>query len=256
MSASRPELRGLLLDFDGTIAETERRGHRVAYNRAFAELGLGWQWDEHLYGELLAVAGGRERLRHYIETHRPRLPDDPALVSSLVARIHDAKIRHFAAIAPTIGARPGVLRLLREAGEAGIRTAIATTAARAGVEAILASVTGLSSLVTLIAANDVVERMKPAPDVYLWTLAQLRLSANECVAIEDSNVGLRAATGAGLATVVTVSDYTALEDFAGARAVLTDLGEADAPARSLGGLAPGNGIVNVDFLRAVLSPAS
>jgi HAD superfamily hydrolase (TIGR01509 family) len=246
----RGELRGLLLDFDGTIAETERSGHRVAYNRAFAELGLAWSWDESLYGELLGVAGGKERLQAYIERRHPQLL---ARASSLVPRVHEAKIRHFARLAPALPLRHGVLRLLREAGQAGIAVAIATTAARAGVEAILGREPALAALVALIASGDDVERKKPAPDVYLWALQRLGLSCDECVAVEDSGVGLRAALGAGLATVVTVSDYTANDDFTAARAVLTSLGEADAPALSIRGPAPLDGIVDVDFLRTILA---
>jgi beta-phosphoglucomutase-like phosphatase (HAD superfamily) len=245
------ELRGLLLDFDGTIADTERHGHRVAYNHAFAEMGLGWTWDESLYGELLRVAGGKERLRFYIERHHPHLLAD-ALASSLIPRIHEAKIRHFGRLAPTIPLRHGVLRLLGEASHAGIRIVIATTAAKPGVEALLAQEPALTGMVTLIAASDAVERKKPAPDVYLWAMEQLRLSADECVAVEDSEIGLHAALGAGLATVVTVSDYTTLDDFTGARTVLTSLGDPGAPARSIRGLAPGNGMVDLAFLRTIL----
>src|SRR5664279_3372776 len=243
-----PELRGLLLDFDGTIAETERFGHRVAYNCAFAEMGLGWIWDESLYGELLRVAGGKERVRSFIERHHPHLLDD-ALASNLIPRIHEAKGRHFARLAPTIALRPGVLRLVREATEAGIQVVIATTAARQGVDAVIAQEPTLPAMVTLIAAGDVVERKKPAPDIYLWALQRLGLSSGECVALEDSEVGLRAALSAGLTTVVTVSDYTALEDFTGARTVLTGLGASGAPARSIRGPSPDDGMVTLDFLR-------
>ena len=145
-----------------------------------------------------------------------------------------------------------MLRLVREASNAGIKIAIATTAARAGVEALLAQDEALRKAVTLIAAGDAVERKKPAPDVYLWALEQLELAADECVAIEDSEIGLRAALSAGVATVVTVSDYTARDDFTGARAVLSDLGDDDAPARSVCGPAPDSGVVDVAFLRKVL----
>ncbi len=245
-------LRGLLLDFDGTVAETERSGHRVAYNLAFAELGLGWTWDESLYGELLAVAGGRERLRFYIERHHPHLLDD-ALASTLIPRIHETKIRHFAQSATGIPLRPGVMRLVREASDAGVRIAIATTAAKPGVDALLAQQPALAAMVTLIAAGDVVERKKPAPDVYLWALERLRLSSDECVAVEDSEVGLRAAQSAGLATVVTVSDYTAREDFTGASTVLGSLGDPGLPARSIRGPAPDNGLVDLAFLQRILA---
>ncbi len=243
-------LKGLLLDFDGTIAETERFGQRVAYNQAFTELGLDWHWDETLYGELLSVAGGKERLRYYLERYRPELLDD-AIASGLIVEIHRAKIRHFAKIAPTIPLRPGLLRLVTEAHAAGIVIAIATTASKPGVEALLSQSRPLASMIELIAGNESVQRKKPAPDVYNWALDRLELGAADCIAIEDSNVGLRASLAAGLPTIVTLSDYTQLDDFTGANAVLSDLGEVDEPARWLRGAKPRNGLVDVAFLEVI-----
>jgi HAD superfamily hydrolase (TIGR01509 family) len=244
------ELRCIILDFDGTIAETERFGQRVAYNRAFDDLGLEWNWSEEVYGELLSVAGGKERLLYYLKRYHPeRLYE--ASTSDLIVEIHRAKIKHFARIAPTIPLRPGISRLLKEANASGIKVAIATTASKHGVEAVLAQHPTLAGMITLIAANEAVEKKKPAPDVYLWALDRLALGAAECVAIEDSNVGLRAALGAGLPTIVTVSDYTADDDFTGASAVVTGLGEDDQPALSLHGPRLGAGRVDLAFLRAI-----
>lgn len=243
-------MRGLLLDFDGTIAETERFGHRVAYNRAFAELGLDWDWDERLYGELLAVAGGNERIRAYLRRYRPEVADADG-TPALIAAVYRAKIRHFARIAGTVAIRPGVLRLLREAHAAGVRIAIATTAARQGVEAVLRPQTELWATIDLIAASENAARKKPAPDVYLWALDQLGLDAAACVAVEDSGLGLRAALAAHLTTLVTVSDYTAGDDFTGAAAVVTDLGEPGRPGRSIGGPPPAHGIVDLAYLQAL-----
>ena len=249
------ELRGIILDFDGTVAETERFGHRVAYNHAFDELRLGWNWDEDIYRDLLTVAGGKERLRYYLERyHLERLSD--ASTSDLIIEIHRAKIKHFARIAPTIPLRPGLLRLVREANAAGLKVAIATTASKHGVESLLAQDPSLPGMITLIAANEAVEKKKPAPDVYLWALDRLALGAAECVAIEDSNVGLRAALAAGLQTIVTVSDYTADDDFTGASAVLTGLGADDHRPSSLHGLRPEAGRVDLAFLRAIREGAT
>lgn len=248
------ELRGLMFDFDGTIAETERFGQRVAYNRAFRELGLDWNWDEDLYGDLLSVAGGKERLRYYLERYHPDLPH-AAPASGLIADIHQAKIRHFATIAPTIPLRPGVFRLMQEAHAAGVAIVIATTASKPGVEALLGQHENLPEIVTLIAANEAVDRKKPEPDIYLWALERLGLVAADCVAIEDSNVGLRAALAANLPTIVTVSDYTAEDDFTGASAVLSNLGELDAPAGSMRGAHPHSGVVDLEFLRGIAMDA-
>ncbi len=243
-------LKGLLLDFDGTIAETEKFGHRVAYNSAFTELGLGWDWDETLYGKLLAVAGGRERLRHYLAQYRPA-ELEAALDSDLIGRIYQIKVKHFAAAAPRLPLRPGIVRLLTEAHAAGIKLAVATTGAEAGVEALLASTPGLRGLFSVVAGHESAERKKPAPDIYLWAIKALGLEPAQCVAIEDSHVGLGAATAAGLPTIVTVSAYTANEDFSRATSVLSDLGEPAAPSRCLGGLAPPSGFVDLAFLQAI-----
>jgi len=243
-------LKGLLLDFDGTIAETEKFGHRVAYNSAFAELELGWAWDEELYGELLAVAGGRERLRHYLTQYRPA-ELDAALQSDLIGRIYKTKVKHFAEAAPRLPLRPGIVRLLTEAHAAGVKIAVATTGAEAGVEALLAGTPGLRGLFSVVAGHESAERKKPAPDIYLWAIKALGLDPAACVAIEDSNVGLRAATAAGLPTIVTVSAYTANEDFSLAASVLSDLGEPDAPSRCLGGRTPPAGHVDLAFLQAI-----
>jgi len=246
-----PELRGILLDFDGTIAETERCGHRVAYNRAFEQRGLDWNWDERLYGELLRVAGGKERMHAYIREYRPELRDEPAN-ERLVVELHREKVRVFDEIGPTIPLRPGIRRLILEAHAAGVRVAIATTAARPGVEAVLSKDAELAAAIDLIAADDSVARKKPEPDVYTWALAQLNLNAGACVAFEDSNVGLRAALAAGLATIVTVSDYMTGDDFSGAAAVLDSLGEPGEPAQRIAGLAPPKGFVDLDYVRAIL----
>ena len=243
-------LRGLFFDFDGTIAETERHGQRVAYNRAFADRGLDWTWGEDLYADLLNVAGGKERLRYYLERYRPRVPEG-AVTEDLVVELHRAKARHFARIAPSIPFRPGIRRLVREARRSDCRVAIVTTASRPGVEALLAQDETLPSEIDLIAANEAVERKKPAPDVYQWALDRLGLDARECIAIEDSHIGLQAALRAGLTTIVTVSDYTRREDFTGAAAVLSDLGEPANPASCLRGPAPESGIVTVAYLQSL-----
>lgn len=244
-------LQALLFDVDGTLAETERDGHRPAYNATFAEFGLDWVWDEATYGELLAVTGGKERLRFYLERYRPDQAGRDDL-DELIAAVYAAKTARYQQLLASgaIGLRPGVRRLITEAREAGVSLAVTTTTSPGNVTGLLehALAPGSSEWFAVIAAGDVVPTKKPAPDIYLWALAELGFSADECLVIEDSAVGLRAACAAGLATVITVNDYTAEEDFTGAVAVLSDLGEPDAPARRLD--ASAEVVVDLEVLRA------
>jgi HAD superfamily hydrolase (TIGR01509 family) len=242
-------LRLLVFDFDGTIAETERFGHRVAYNEAFEDLGLRERWDEATYGRWLAVAGGRERLEAFFAEARPELDD--ASREALARRVHEAKRRRFEAIGPTIALRPGVERLIREAHAAGVLCAIATTASPDGVKALFRDRPALAAAMATIAAGDDVPRKKPSPDIYLLVLERLGVPASQTIAFEDSAIGLQAARAAGLTTVVSPSGYTADESFAGAACVVADLGEPDAPCRTLAGAAPPNGVVDLAFLRTL-----
>lgn len=251
-------LKALIFDVDGTLADTERDGHRVAFNRAFAEAGLDWHWDPPLYGKLLDVTGGKERITAYVERFRPdyRCPSDFA---DVVARLHAAKTRHYTAMLAEgrIPARPGVARLLKEARAVGVRLAIATTTTPANITALLehSFAPDACSWFEVIAAGDIVPAKKPAPDVYFRVLEELALAPADCLAFEDSENGLRAARGAGLKTVITVNDYTRDHDFRAAAIVLDGFGEPDAPFSVMSGNANGARYFDLALARSVLADA-
>jgi HAD superfamily hydrolase (TIGR01509 family) len=245
-------LKALIFDVDGTLAETERDGHRVAFNAAFRELGLDWNWDVELYGKLLAVTGGKERIRYFVDRfHRDFI--EPTDFDDLVLSLHQTKTRHYIPLLERGGIplRPGVARLLREARDAGLKLAVATTTSPDNVTALLrhSLAPDAESWFEVVAAGDVVPAKKPAPDIFLWALDKLGLEAGDCLAFEDSENGLKSSLGAGLKTVVTVSDYTVGQDFAGAVAVLSDLGEPQQPFSLLAGNVEESNWVTVDLLK-------
>lgn len=224
-------LRALIFDVDGTLADTEE-AHRQAFNAAFIELDLRWDWGPRLYAQLLRVSGGKERIAHYIETLRVT-PAERARLRPLASLIHGTKTRVYKELLENFNLplRPGVAKLIGDARAADIKLAIASTTTPANVEALLTAALGRGAMswFTTIAAGDIVARKKPAPDIYRLALQGLRLAAEQCMAFEDSVNGLRAAGAAGLFTVVTPTRWNIGQDFGGAQLLLDTLEEIDLP---------------------------
>lgn len=229
----------LILDCDGVLADTERDGHLPAFNAAFAEFGLSLSWSDDDYHRLLQIGGGKERIAAGV----PAAAGDPGLIGRLHARkteLFTERVR-----AGLLPARPGVPRLVGAVLAAGWTVAVASTSAEASVRAVLANAVGPLAAQCRVFAGDVVPRKKPAPDIYLKVLSDLGLSPRDCVVIEDSAIGVRAARGAGLATLVTTSAFTVGEDFTGAALVLDHLGD---PGNALTVLAAPAGVSPATFV--------
>ncbi|ELS01650.1 haloacid dehalogenase superfamily protein, subfamily IA, variant 3 with third motif having DD or ED [Xenococcus sp. PCC 7305] len=222
------QLQALIFDVDGTLAETERDGHRVAFNRAFAEIGVDWHWSVDLYGELLAIAGGKERLKFYLEKYQPDWQTED--IAEFIIQTHQLKNQYYRSLLKqgSIPLRPGVKRLILEARDQKIRLAIATTSTLSNATALLETTLD-PAWFEVIAAGDIVAHKKPAPDIYLYVLEQMNIEPEYCLVFEDTAHGLQAATQANLKTIVTVNEYTKNQDFKDAILVINHLEDPEYP---------------------------
>ncbi len=220
-------LAALIFDVDGTLAETEE-AHRLAFNQAFQRHGVPWEWDLPLYKSLLAISGGKERMRAYgAATDPTRLADDRFV--ALASALHQTKTELYTQMVAQGGVplRPGVLDLVEQARGAGLRLAIATTTTRANVNALLDGATHGAghAWFEVVACSDDAPVKKPDPQVYRLVLERLTLAAQACLAIEDSLNGVMAAQRAGIPVVVTKSPFTESPAYPGALRVFSDLTE-------------------------------
>jgi HAD superfamily hydrolase (TIGR01509 family) len=213
-------LRALIFDVDGTLAETEEL-HRLAFNQAFAEAGLGWVWDETTYRQLLKVTGGKERMLAYAAAHDPARLDQ---LGAQIIRLHSRKTSIYAAMVTKgeLKLRPGIHNLIRAARDDGLTMAIATTTSPDNVSALLTAELGVNwaTLFPVVAAGDLVTHKKPASDIYDLALARLGCRPGDALAIEDSANGVQSARGAGLKVVALRSRYLIDDDLSAADLVI------------------------------------
>ena len=226
----------LIFDCDGVLADTERDGHRLAFNATFAEVGLPVEWSEAEYGVKLQIGGGKERMASLLTDEFVRangLPTDAAGQKALLADWHKRKTARYKemVLAGQLPPRPGIARIVDEAIAAGWKLAVASTSAEESVRAVLEHAVGTANAARFaVFAGDIVPAKKPDPAIYTLALERLALAPGDAIVIEDSRNGLLAAVGAGLRCVVTVSSYTADEDMSEAVLVVTSLGDPGEPA--------------------------
>ncbi len=214
----------LIFDCDGVLADTEKDGHLPAFNEAFAEFDLPIRWDEATYAEKVKIGGGKERIASEF--------NDGAERTDLIKQLHARKTQLFTARvdAGLLPDRPGIRRLIGDVLADGWTVAVASTSAEPSVRAVLEHAVGTELAGRChVFAGDIVAKKKPAPDIYLKVLDDLGLDPADCLVVEDSGIGVAAARGAGLTTIVTVSSFTGDDDFTGAALVLSHLGDPGDP---------------------------
>jgi HAD superfamily hydrolase (TIGR01509 family) len=235
------QIKAFFFDQDGVIVDTERDGHRVAFNRTFAEFGFDVQWGVEQYHKLLRVGGGKERMMHYLQTEGFGVEVKPEDAPDLIQRLHQRKTDLFIELieSGTLPLRPGVRRIMEEAERSGIMLGICTTSNERSARAIAG---GLLAGIPFrfVLAGDVVHAKKPDPAIYRLALERSSLRADQCVVFEDSHVGAVAAKAAGMYVVATTNRYTENEDLSMADVIVDCLGEVDGPRANVrpGGRSP------------------
>jgi HAD superfamily hydrolase (TIGR01509 family) len=221
-------LKAVFFDMDGVIVDTERDGHRVAFNHAFKDFGIPVEWSVEEYHKLLQVGGGKERMRYFLHSEGFGTEVKAEDEQDLIAALHQRKTALFIDLIESgkIPLRPGVKRFMKEAMQAGLMIGIATTsnekAARAIVDHLLKEIQ-----FDFILAGDIVNKKKPDPEIYLLALQKASADPDECVVIEDSRNGVLAAKSAGIRVIATTNGYTQNEDLNPADLIVTCLGDPD-----------------------------
>ena len=253
----------LIFDCDGVLADTERDGHRPAFNQTFAETGIPVQWSEEDYADKLRIGGGKERMASLLTDEfvaANGLPADAEGQKELLAGWHRRKTEIYKEMvrAGRLPGRPGIARIVDEAQQAGWSLAVASTSAEESVRAVLEHVVGADAAAHFeVFAGDVVAAKKPDPAIYVLALERMGVDAADAIVVEDSRNGLLAAVGAGLRCVVTVSGYTADEDMSEALLVVSSLGDPGEPARVLANRSaarPGDQVTLADLEACLREP--
>ena len=229
-------IRAILFDQDGVIIDTEKEGHRVAFNETFKAFGYPFQWGVEEYHQLLQVGGGKERMRHYLHTQGFGREVKPEEEDELIQKLHFYKTDKFISLIESgrLPLRPGIRRLMHEAMEAGLTLGICTTSNEKAAQAIVHNI--LKDIrFEFVLAGDVVKKKKPDPEIYNLALSKTAFEPAECVVVEDSRIGILAAKAAGMHVIATPNDYTVQEDLSAADLIVSCLGDPSEKGKILSG---------------------
>jgi HAD superfamily hydrolase (TIGR01509 family) len=222
------QLKALIFDCDGVLAETERDGHRVSFNKAFAEKGIAAEWGVEEYGDLVKISGGKERMRHYFKDQ---------FTDEQIMALHKRKTEIFIEMTANgqLPGRSGINRIVKEAHDAGILLFVCSTSNEKSVSSLLRVNLGEEyyGWFKELFCGDIVKDKKPAPDIYNLVKEKYDLEGKECFVVEDSRNGLLAAKGAGMYCIVTPSFYSKDEEFSEADIVVSSLGDPETPKSTI-----------------------
>lgn len=249
------KLKGIILDVDGTIADTEEI-HRQAFNQTFDEFNLNWHWSKSEYHNLLFISGGKERFRKCLNEDK-ELKNKVKNPGLFIQELHKRKSEHYRSMLASDGIqlRPGIIRLINEAQDKGIQLGIATSSSLANLTTLLNTTLNIdpNELFSSIVTSDTVLDKKPSPVVYQCAIAGLGLTPDTCVAIEDTRNGNLSALNTGLHTIITTHAYTIDNDFTGASLVVNHLGEPNNAFTQTQGYDCDKSYVDIELLNNIIS---
>jgi len=221
-------MEALIFDCDGVLVDTERDGHRVAFNLAFAEKGINAVWSIDEYKELLKIAGGKERMKYYFD--RKGWPPQFKDHEKLIPELHELKTGLFMQLieSGSLPLRSGISRIVDEAIARDLKLAVCSTSNEKSVRLIVDLLLGKdrAQKFSAILAGDMVSRKKPDPEIYNLCIEKLTIDPRNAMVIEDSRNGLLAARAANFNCLITTNEYTAGEDFTEADKLVDELGDA------------------------------
>jgi HAD superfamily hydrolase (TIGR01509 family) len=246
------KLKAVFWDVDGTIADTELCGHRVAFNLAFNDFDLNWHWNENQYLDLLKISGGYNRIIYYRNKIESELSDNEC------SKIQSRKRFHYKSLIQEgkIKVRIGVLRLINELSNFDVEQFIVTTSGRDSLEPFLqTSLTSHLNCFSEIITYEDVSKHKPFPDAYLLALQLCKSSADNCIAIEDSMIGVEAAKAAKLNCLLTLPPWisTAKNITRKANSCVDSLGNVDKPSNLIYGNKLSSNIVDFEYLTNIIN---
>jgi HAD superfamily hydrolase (TIGR01509 family) len=219
-------IKAFFFDQDGVIIDTEKDGHRVAFNRTFKKHGFNFEWSEEEYHGLIQISGGKERMTHYLKTKGFGREIHEEEEAPLIQQLHHDKTDEFISMLEKneLPLRPGIHRLMREINQHGLKLAVCTTSNQRSAQAVADGMLPDIKF-DFILAGDMVTKKKPDPEIYLAAMTKSGLKPEECVVIEDSENGVTAGKAAGMHVVATTNFYTEKEDLSKADLVVSCLGD-------------------------------
>lgn len=228
-------LEAVVFDVDGTLAETERHGHRVAFNKAFEQEGYPYRWSDELYRELVKTTGGDRRIARFLSEYEDF---DPEEARTIAKKLHPIKTQLFidTILAGEVPGRLGVARFIKSLQQAGLRTAVATTGTTSWVHPLVKHLSeegGFEPFEIVVTGNEV-EHLKPAPDLFQLALEKLGLEPDQVVMVEDSRNGVRSAMATGGPCLAVQGEYALVEELQGADLIVDSFGDDEAPLQVLG----------------------